>query len=126
MTDKQRYHYERWKLLISDRMQSGMSTIEWCASRGVTKDAYYYWMNKFRKENVDAAIQNLPAQISKTSAFVELKRSAADIASNYSTEQIFQLPAAVIRQEGFSVEIYQNASADMIRALIEGVRNVQA
>ena len=53
MTDKQRYHYERWKLLISDRMQSGMSTIEWCASRGVTKDAYYYWMNKFRKENVD-------------------------------------------------------------------------
>ena len=126
MTDKQRYHYERWKLLISDRMQSGMSTIEWCASRGVTKDAYYYWMNKFRKENVDAAIQNLPAQISKTSAFVELKRSAADIASNYSTEQTFQLLAAVIRQEGFSVEIYQNASADMIRALIEGVRNVQA
>ena len=126
MTDKQRYHYERWKLLISDRMQSGMSTIEWCASRGVTKDAYYYWMNKFRKENVDAAIQNLPAQISKTSAFVELKRSAADIASNYSTEQTFQLPAAVIRPEGFSVEIYKNASADMIRALIEGVRNVQA
>ena len=126
MTDKQRYHYERWKLLISDRMQSGMSTIEWFASRGVTKDAYYYWMNKFRKENVDAAIQNLPAQISKTSAFVELKRSAADIASNYRTEQTFQLPAAVIRQEGFSVEIYQNASADMIRALIEGVRNVQA
>jgi hypothetical protein len=126
MTDKQRYHYERWKLLISDRMQSGMSTIEWCASRGVTKDAYYYWMNKFRKENVDTAIQNLPAQISKTSAFVELKRSAADIASNYSTEQTFQLPAAVIRQEGFSVEIYQNASAEMIRALIEGVRNVQA
>ena len=85
MTDKQRYHYERWKLLISDRMQSGMSTIEWCASRGVTKDAYYYWMNKFRKENVDAAIQNLPAQTSKTSAFVELKRSAADIASKSLT-----------------------------------------
>lgn len=126
MTDKQRYHYERWKLLISDRMQSSMSTIEWCASRGVTKDAYYYWMNKFRKENIDAAIQNLPAQISKTSAFVELKRSAVDMASNYSTEQAFQFPAAVVRQEGFSVEIYQNASADMIRALIEGVRNVQA
>ncbi|WP_156036769.1 hypothetical protein [Ruminococcus sp. HUN007] len=64
MDDRQtRYHYERWKLLISDRMQSGMSTIEWCANRGVTKGAYYYWTNKFRKENVDAAIQNLPAQI---------------------------------------------------------------
>ena len=62
MTDKQRYQMERWKLLIEDDTRNEMKLKDWLKLRGITKDAYYYWLHKFQRENIDSALQELPAQ----------------------------------------------------------------
>ena len=63
MTDKQRYQMERWKLLIEDETRNEMKLKDWLKLRGITKDAYYYWLHKFQRENIDSALQELPAQV---------------------------------------------------------------
>ena len=60
MTDKQRYQMERWKLLIEDDTRNEMKLKDWLKLRGITKDAYYYWLHKFQRENIDSALQELP------------------------------------------------------------------
>ena len=77
MTDKQRYQMERWKLLIEDETRNEMKLKDWLKLRGITKDAYYYWLHKFQRENIDSALQELPAQIQQTPSFVEISKPEA-------------------------------------------------
>ena len=50
MTDKQRYDSERWKLLIAEAASRDIKLKDWLALRGISKDAYYYWLRKLQKK----------------------------------------------------------------------------
>ena len=124
MTDKQRYQMERWKLLIEDETRNEMKLKDWLKLRGITKDAYYYWLHKFQRENIDSALQELPAQIQQTPSFVEIsKPEAAPLPDPVIAEQETQL-AAVIRISQMQIELFPNASADMIREIMRAASHV--
>ena len=46
----------QWAGIIKEQKQSGLTVKDWCSQNGITKDAYYYWQQKLRKE-VYAAIK---------------------------------------------------------------------
>lgn len=124
MTDKQRYQMERWKLLIEDETRNEMKLKDWLKLRGITKDAYYYWLHKFQRENIDSALQELPAQIQQTPSFVEIsKPEAAPLPDPVIAEPEIQ-PAAVIRISQMQIELFPNASADMIREIMRAASHV--
>ena len=124
MTDKQRYQMERWKLLIEDETRNEMKLKDWLKLRGITKDAYYYWLHKFQRENIDSALQELPAQIQQTPSFVEIsKPEAAPLPDSVIAEPETQ-PAAVIRISQMQIELFPNASADMIREIMRAASHV--
>ena len=60
MTEKHDYNLNKWKLLIENRINSGMTVEAWCNANGYTKHAYYYWISLIRKESYDKAVSNLP------------------------------------------------------------------
>lgn len=124
MTDKQRYQMERWKLLIEDETRNEMKLKDWLKLRGITKDAYYYWLHKFQRENIDSALQELPAQIQQTPSFVEIsKPEAAPLPDPVIAEPEIQ-PAPVIRISQMQIELFPNASADMIREIMRAASHV--
>ena len=124
MTDKQRYQMERWKLLIEDETRNEMKLKDWLKLRGITKDAYYYWLHKFQRENIDSALQELPAQIQQTPSFVEIsKPEAAPLPDSVIADPETQ-PAAVIRISQMQIELFPNASADMIREIMRAASHV--
>ena len=40
----------QWARIIKEQKQSGLTVKAWCSQNGITKDAYYYWQQKLRKE----------------------------------------------------------------------------
>ena len=40
----------QWAGIIKEQKQSGLTVKTWCSQNGITKDAYYYWQQKLRKE----------------------------------------------------------------------------
>ncbi len=124
MTDKQRYQMERWKLLIEDETRNEMKLKDWLKLRGITKDAYYYWLHKFQRENIDSALQELPAQIQQTPSFVEISKPEAAPLPDPVIAEPKTKPAAVIRISQMQIELFPNASADMIREIMRAASHV--
>ena len=125
MTDKQRYQAERWKLLIEDETRNEMKLKDWLKLRGITKDAYYYWLHKFQRESIDTALQELPSQIQQAPSFVEISKpeAAAPLPEPVVAEPEAQ-PVAVIRTSQMQIELFPNASAEVIREIVRAASHV--
>lgn len=124
MTDKQKYQAERWKLLIEDETRNEMKLKDWLKLRGITKDAYYYWLHKFQRENIDSALHELPAQIQQTPSFVEISKPEAAPLPDPAIAEPETQPSAVIRISQMQIELFPNASADMIREIMRAASHV--
>ena len=35
----------QWAGIIKEQKESGLTVKDWCNQNGITKDAYYYWVN---------------------------------------------------------------------------------
>lgn len=40
---------QNWMITFRDRQSSGLTIQEYCRQRGLSKNAYYYWLRKARK-----------------------------------------------------------------------------
>ena len=40
---------QEWVELIKERSASGMTIRDWCESKGLSENQYYYWLRKIRK-----------------------------------------------------------------------------
>ncbi len=59
---------ERWAMLIKERMESGMTVMEWCHDR----EFRYYWLRIFRRK----AVENTDRE--NADLFMELAKKYAD------------------------------------------------
>ena len=56
------YRLTQWAQMIQARAQSGRSIKEFCASAGISRNAYFYWQRKLR----EAACAEMHAMASET------------------------------------------------------------
>ena len=46
---REQVRIQEWMELIRERNSSGMTIREWCQSKGLSENQYYYWLRKIRK-----------------------------------------------------------------------------
>lgn len=125
MTDKQKYQAERWKLIIAESMQRDIKLKDWLRLRGITKDAYYYWLHKLQKENIDNVLSELPMQIQQEPTFVEIpKPENCCQAESIPIVETPTNPVAIIKANNVQIELFQNASPEIIRELMAVINHV--
>jgi len=87
-----------------------MKVETWCSEHGITKANYYYRLRRIRKACLEAC--------NPEPAFVELPVPASETISSADFHDV--KPAAVLRNaRGLAFEIYNHASADIIRGVLE-------
>ena len=87
-----------------------MKVETWCSECGITKANYYYRLRRIRKACLEAC--------NSEPAFVELPVPASETISSADFHDV--KPAAVLRNaRGLAFEIYNHASADIIRGVLE-------
>ena len=127
MSVKQDYQIEKWQRLIKEYQESGMKLSDWCSGNGVSKDQYYYWLNKVRRKYYDVAATQLQASGTRgnTAIAPEAKNGGfVEIMPGMVSEAIKQasLPVAVLQKDNIRIEIMASASASFIRQLITAVQ----
>ena len=127
MSAKQDYQIEKWQRLLKEYQESGVKLSDWCSDNGVSKDQYYYWLNKVRRKYYDVAVNQLQASgvRGNTAIAPEIKNGGfIEIMPGMVNEAIKQasLPAAVLQKDNIRIEIMPSASASFIRQLITAVQ----
>jgi hypothetical protein len=126
LNEKHKYQLQRWKLLIEDRIKSGMLIKDWCRQNGISETQYYYWLSRVRAECYEVAVQTLPAELALTqSSFVEIKRPDT-LQSEEKQQTVDNCPTAVISIGGIRVEIFPNTTVTFMKRLIEALQYAQA
>ena len=125
MSAKQDFQIKKWQCLINDFQDSGKKLKDWCADNNVTKDTYYYWLNKIRSKYYGAAIKQIQSSDeaghtmlgAQTSPFVEIKPEMVNEAFRQAS-----IPAAVVQKDNIRIEIMPNASASFLRQLLSAAK----
>lgn len=125
MSEKHDYLLNKWKLLIEDRVNSGMNVIEWCNANGYTKHNYYYWLAQLRKSNYSEAIAALlpvPAGPNNPGDLVEIPVPAGKpCLLSTSSHSAPSSPSAVIRKGDVSIELYPESDPALIKQFLEAL-----
>ena len=87
---------KEWSMIFKDRIESGMRVDDFCKSRGISRDAYYYWLRKVK----DAAIET-------------------------SGVKFVELPQASITIGKMNISVNSNTPKELIKNLIEVAANVK-
>ena len=124
MSNKHEFQLQRWKLLIEDRIKSGMKVRDWCDANGVTKDAYYYWLAKLREEHYEEAVQSLSTETISTNTFVELPMPKQSCQIQPTLQNVIHQPAAVIQKDSIRMEIFPEIPALLLEQLLKAVSDV--
>lgn len=54
---KRQYQLQQWTQIICERNSSGLTILDFCQKRGISKNSYFYWLKQVR----EAACESLPA-----------------------------------------------------------------
>lgn len=108
---------EEWKQIIIECRNSGQPVIRWCKENNVKENRYYYWLNVIRNEALVKGYQKNDSTNSMT-VFAQVKQQAIASEAKKSPADI----CAVIRLEGFSVEINNGASQETIAAIMQTLK----
>ncbi len=108
---------ERWKAIIKECNESGMSKKDWLAQHKINSKTYYNWQKKLRMEigteMVIAQNNALTAAQGKTD-FCQLTPPVGE--TSYSS--------AVIRTDRFSIELNENISDEFLLRLFRAASHV--
>lgn len=107
---------KEWSMIFKDRIESGMRVDDFCKSRGISRDAYYYWLRKVK----DAAIEASGVK------FVELKEPK-QLPAPTKTESVEKnfIPQASITIGKMNISVNSNTPKELIKNLIEVAANVK-
>lgn len=107
-----------WFNIITECQQrpADVSAKQWLADNGIKEKAYYYWLRKFRREaseQMKLPAVTAPAQVSF--AEISIPVSAPVKAARNSN------PVAIIHVGGITLEVSNDISETLLRALLQEV-----
>ena len=99
----------KWSEIIKDRCESGLTIKEYCAERGISRDAYFYWLRKIRESAVAAASEQ----------FAELLPPVEPPAG------VGKATGVTIELNGAKIRVEDACSRNTLSMVLEVLRNVQ-
>ena len=126
MTEKQSFLINKWKMLIEDRINSGLTVNEWCENNGYSRQSYYYWLARIRKDSYEEAVENLPLcmkTVQQPISMVEVTKLSTPVVqpTEPTMVSIPAQPVAVIKKGAFSIELFPDADSAFMRNLLEAI-----
>ena len=111
------YRLSEWAKVFQDRAESGMKIDDFCKSRGISRDAYYYWLRKLKTSILESQ-QNIE--------LVEIKEPATPALLPIAEESNNTFcPEATISIGNISISVNKSTSKELIRALMEAAAHVK-
>lgn len=122
---KQKLTMQQWKVIIEDRMASGLKIDDYCELNQLSRNSYFYWLRKIREEMLtpSSSSDSLPTTITK-GALVELVPTTKH---NVTVPQI-EIPDAQSERMSFSVNgisitIDYDMSEELLSKIMRAARN---
>ena len=115
----QQYRMNKWAGIISECRSSGQTVAKWCADHNISEKSYYYWLKRIRT----VACEALPALNTGNNPIVpvDIPLNAED--TNPACQGAS--PDVVIRIGNATMEVYNNASQDVIEKAIRSLQNAR-
>ena len=121
------HNLTKWAAIIKECRSSGMRIFEWLELNNVSKDQYYYWQRKLKETCIDTlekqqtTFVELPVVNEQFStAEITISHSACDTKNNVTSSD--NPVAAIIKVNGITLELDNNASSVFIKNLIEALK----
>ena len=118
---REQVRMQEWTELIRERNDSGMTIKEWCESKGLSENQYYYWLRKIRW-TACAALQTrqniLPEEHADPPVFAEIN-VVADGPSAGTTSGI------LIRLDGADIHIGNDIGTDQLTAVMKVIAHAE-
>ena len=92
---------------------------DWLSDNGISKDKYYYWQRKVRAHAYDSMHKASGSTAVSTVTFAEIPVSVNYSRQDNSPVQPVSSPAAVIKVNGVSIELSNNASPELISSILK-------
>lgn len=122
MEETREQKIQRWKLLINERLDIGMSVSQFCEAKGYTENMYYHWVNAIHKADPSFDTRRPSTKApSPVNSFIEVKADTSRQKTNPSCGE--NVPVAVVDAGSVSVSLFSNATAPFMRELLEAVRH---
>ena len=96
------YRLQKWAKLIAERSDSGLTIQAFCRERGISRNAYFYWLKRVRQ----AACQTLPAV--ENTRFAPLEISPVS-APPPNSEML------TLRYGGISLDVYESTPPQLLK-----------
>lgn len=114
---KNQFRAQQWAQIIRECRESGQTVTSWCASHGVGKKAYYYWLRKLRLVALEQS-ENLPCPADNHTSATTFKR----------LEVLSPVPdtkaAVIIRIKDATVEVNEGASQQTVQAVLLALHSI--
>ena len=94
-----------WKQRIEEQKNSGMGICEWCESKQLSKDAYYYWRKK---------IQRVSSSPTDRTSFVKLPIAKEEANLREKT-------GLTLQWKEFTLSVTESSSLPLLKELMKGL-----
>lgn len=95
---------DQWRQVIAECRSSGQSIKEWCKEHSLKESQYYYWLRVIRNESL-ALVQKENRMLQPSFAAVAVSEGNFGVVEQYQGSL-----CAIVKGEGFSVEIQNGAN----------------
>ena len=113
---------QKWLNIVNQCKErpTGISTHKWLTENGIAVKTYYYWLRKFREENINEDCKAFTASDETEIAFVEMS-----LPESYKEEPHSESSKSpiVIRKQDLTIEITNEISDRLLSSLIKEVVN---
>ena len=106
---------QEWSQIIHDRVQSGQSVSQYCTERGLSKNAYFYWLKKIKchvLKSAEPTFVEISDQIQSGCQKKEDKNAA-----------FFHSSKVAIQFHGAEIQMDESVSEEFLTKLFRVIRN---
>ena len=117
-----------WAALFKEQSESGLKVLEWCSSKGISKDTYYYWKHQLKDAYVEASMPeivplSLPSTPSPTNSESLLPTPNPSLNSRDLYNSCHSADTISVFMGDIRIEIGSNAPDELISKVIGVMRH---
>lgn len=117
-----------WAALFKEQAESGLKVLDWCSSKGISKDTYYYWKHQLKDAYVEASMPeivplSLPSTPSPTNSESLLPTPNPSLNSRDLYNSCHSADTISVFMGDIRIEIGSNASDELIAKVIGVMRH---